>query len=657
MRVSDLTFGILAVVGTAFGQNTKRYCDPATLICYSSWTVTNGITFGVALPEAQAAPFDMLLQIVSPIKNGWVGFSWGGTMPYVPLTIGWINSAANTTIYSSRMAFGLSLPQAYDGAEYSYLKGTGYNTTHWSLNVRCRGCSQWHDVDGNLMSIDGAATAQKFAYGLATKAPAQPDSNRSTFNVHNSFGNYRFNLTQGWNANFAALVAANLVDIAPPTSSSALASTSTTIPTSISSVPATTSTATTQPIQTVIPASCNDVTKLAFPMSIAKGWRVTKVAGGLIQPRGLVFDTAGNLLVVQNGLGITAHKVGSNGCLISSKTIISQRNLNHGIVLSHDGKKLYASSATSVFAWDYDVQRMSVSGNSTAIVTGMDSSGHVTRTLVIPPKHPNLLIVSHGSNDNFDYGSADIKTGRSCVKVFNTSSIPESGYNYARGGYQMGYGLRNEVGLAFDGNGMLWGVENSSDELHRTINGTSVDIHTDNPADEINYLGDPSIENTNWYGYPTCYTCGAPDAITDRRFAVGDQFVLEPNATFSDDTCVESSVPARLALPAHSAPLDAKFDRNFTSMFITIHGSWNRSPSVGYKVVEVPFSKGSSGFGPKAPLNSTAGWQDVLWNPDVEHCSTTQCFRPVSIAQDVYGRMYITSDSGAEGEIVILGRG
>lgn len=46
----------------------------------------------------------------------------------------------------------------------------------------------------------------------------------------------------------------------------------------------------------------------------------------------------------------------------------------------------------------------------------------------------------------------------------------------------------------------LWGVENSADELHRTIGGVAVDIHTDNPADEVNFLGDPSKENTDWYG-------------------------------------------------------------------------------------------------------------------------------------------------------------
>jgi hypothetical protein len=204
----------------------------------------------------------------------------------------------------------------------------------------------------------------------------------------------------------------------------------------------------------------------------------------------------------------------------------------------------------------------------------------------------------------------------------------------------------------------LWGIENASDEIHRTVGGDSVDIHMDNPADEINYLGDPSKENRDWYGYPTCYTVWKPESITDRKFAVGDQFVLAPNATFSDDTCASKSNQARFAVQAHSAPLDAVFDKNFSSMYVTYHGSWNRVPSTGYKVVEVPFAKERNGsFGPAAAISSSStGLKDILWNPDVEHCSTTQCFRPVSIAKDKFERMYITSDSGAEGELIILGK-
>jgi hypothetical protein len=228
----------------------------------------------------------------------------------------------------------LSLPQPFDGAEYSYIKGSGYNDTHWTLNVRCRGCSQWRDVDGNLKSIDPLAAAQKFAYGIASKAPAQPANNRSTFNVHSSFGNYKLDLTQGQNANFDKLIAANLLQVAPPASSGAPVPSSaiTTQPTTLST--STLPSAAPQPIPTGVPSVCAGISGLAFPVHTAKGWKATKVAGGLTQPRGLVFDTGNHLLVVQNGLGITAHEIGPDGCFASSKTLVTQRNLNHGIVIS-----------------------------------------------------------------------------------------------------------------------------------------------------------------------------------------------------------------------------------------------------------------------------------------------------------------------------------
>jgi len=33
----------------------------------------------------------------------------------------------------------------------------------------------------------------------------------------------------------------------------------------------------------------------------------------------------------------------------------------------------------------------------------------------------------------------------------------------------------------------VWGVENSGDQLTRTISGRSVDVHIDNPAEELNF--------------------------------------------------------------------------------------------------------------------------------------------------------------------------
>ena len=168
----------------------------------------------------------------------------------------------------------------------------------------------------------------------------------------------------------------------------------------------------------------------------------------------MLFDSAGKLVVVQNGKGIFVYTLGADGCLASSKQIITMASLNHGIALSPDGKTLYASGQTTAYSWPYDAETSTV-GNSTTLVTGMYVGGtHPTRTLTISKKNPNLLVVSHGSNNNFDYAAEDPATGRACVKVFDISKAPAGGYNYAKEGYMMGYGLRNEIGIVFDGNDM-----------------------------------------------------------------------------------------------------------------------------------------------------------------------------------------------------------
>lgn len=160
------------------------------------------------------------------------------------------------------------------------------------------------------------------------------------------------------------------------------------------------------------------------------------------------------MLVVQSGKGISYHKMGADGCVTSTKMLISQNNLNHGIALSHDGKTLYASSMTQVYAWPYDAAAGTL-GTRTTVITGMYNGGsHLTRTLAIAPQNSNLLVVSHGSNSNIDQPTSDPKTGRAIIKVFNLASVPSGGYNYVSGGYNAGYGQRNEVGICFDSNNM-----------------------------------------------------------------------------------------------------------------------------------------------------------------------------------------------------------
>ncbi|KAK4184604.1 L-sorbosone dehydrogenase [Podospora australis] len=408
---------------------------------------------------------------------------------------------------------------------------------------------------------------------------------------------------------------------------------------------------------TPIPSSCPGVTaRTQYRLSAATGWKYALVASGLTKPRGVLFDTAGHLLVLEAGKGLTAHTIGSDGCISSSKTVIATSQLNHGLALSPDGKTVYVSAPGTAWSFDYDATTQTAT-NQKVIVKDMYPGGHSTRTLAVPPNNPNLLIVSLGSNGNIDSPTEKKETGRAIVKVFDLSKTPSGGYSYNTQGWYLGYGLRNEIAIVFDGNNEVWGVENSGDQLARTVNGRSVDVHIDNPAEELNYLGDPSKSNENWYGYPTCWTIGpgGTSVFADKAFKVGQQFVQAPNTTFNDDSCAQKSVPPRLAIQAHSAPIDGKFDKEFANMYVSLHGSWNRQPATGYKVIQIPFTTlNDSRYDPVASQDTVNGYSDILWTQNEGSCSGNTCLRPTGIAwHPDFSRMYVASD-GSVGELYIL---
>ncbi|KAI1340206.1 hypothetical protein F5Y15DRAFT_423210 [Xylariaceae sp. FL0016] len=396
------------------------------------------------------------------------------------------------------------------------------------------------------------------------------------------------------------------------------------------------------------PMTCPNTPPVLNPYQVAPGWSAVKVAGELTSPRDLVIDSKGRILIVEEGTGISQHTVDHNGCINSSRTLISNDELNHGIYLGINGNTLFASSATSVFSWPYDPSTGNTSPTPTTLITGMSSTGHVTRTLIIPSHQPNLLVVAHGSGSNLDYDAVNPSTARALVKVFDLAHVTPTGYDYVKDGWNAGYGLRNEVGLAFDGNNMLWGVENSADELIRNVSGVTTDIHQNNPAEELNFLGDVTKPNDAWYGYPTCFTVWNGTEFTDHKFRTGEQFVQEPSPSFNDSTCQAESMPPRLSFQAHTAPLGAKFDATYSNLMVTMHGSWNRDVPTGYKLVAVPFAHLPDGsYTPGADPTSNE-YEDIFSPPDEGACSSGTCARPVGLVFDAMGRLYMTSDASGE---------
>lgn len=79
-------------------------------------------------------------------------------------------------------------------------------------------------------------------------------------------------------------------------------------------------------------------------------------------------------------------------------TIIEMDGLNHGIVLWNENR-LFASTATTVYSWTFDINNPSaaITSTPTIVVSGIPADGHSTRTLIIDPTQ-TWLYISVGSN-------------------------------------------------------------------------------------------------------------------------------------------------------------------------------------------------------------------------------------------------------------------
>ncbi|KAG4430398.1 hypothetical protein IFR05_014118 [Cadophora sp. M221] len=389
---------------------------------------------------------------------------------------------------------------------------------------------------------------------------------------------------------------------------------------------------------------------------MADGWSSRLIVNGLRRPRSILFDTEGALLVVEQQVGIRHLRlVDGNGTCLGvgdERVLVRDGELNHGLALSGDGRTLYASTADVIYAWDYDPAGPSLGSERRTVVNGMDSGGHTSRTLLMSQKQPGILVVSRGSDGNVDIETADVTSGRSQIKAFdlNNRTAGSNPYGYASEGRLLGWGLRNSVGIAEEPTeGGIYSVENSVDQIERD----GVDIHQDNPGEEMNYHGflNASTEDQGGnYGYPYCFALWDTSVPNNDGLSVGSQFSADQTATSNDSFCREDRVAPRLTFQAHMAPLDIIFLPNGTEAFISFHGSWDRSAPVGYKISSIDFASGS----PVAAADSRTATTDIMSNPDLSACPRG-CFRPVGLAMDTLGRMFMTSDS--TGEIWVLAKG
>jgi glucose/arabinose dehydrogenase len=359
-------------------------------------------------------------------------------------------------------------------------------------------------------------------------------------------------------------------------------------------------------------------------------------ASDLAQPRGVVVDANGDVLVSDEGRIVLLHDDNGNGVSDPSERVVlrTQQGLNHGIALN-DGY-LYASTPTTVYRWAYPSNRQPL-GDPQQVVTGMPSSGHSTRTLQFDSQ--GRLYVSIGSGSNVDPNSDRARLIRYPGSALGSTSTFAQGQLFADG-------LRNEVGLALDAQGRVWGVENGRDNLNRADLGG--DIHQDNPGEELNLFREQDAGRH--YGYPYCWSEYNLPTVGS---GPGTQWADPDNTTHDDVWCKSTTnvIPPVLVMQGHSAPLDIKFYTGGSfpadvvgDAIITFHGSWNRTTATGYKVVRVPFGADGMPSGGPVSLLESANPGDI--DPQWPH-------RPVAIGIGKGGQVLITSD--ATGVIIAVG--
>lgn len=225
------------------------------------------------------------------------------------------------------------------------------------------------------------------------------------------------------------------------------------------------------------------------------------------------------------------------------------------------GDTLYIANADALVSVPYRTGQLRIDAVPAEVVDlpgkGDELNHHWTKSL-LASRDGARLYVGVGSNSNVAENGMAVETNRAAVLEVDPAT---------RRVRVFASGLRNPVGLALEPQGgALWAVVNERDELGN-------DLVPD-------YLAE--VREGGFYGWPYSY--------------YGQH--LDPRVEPQAPALVARAIKPDYALGSHVAPLGLAFTPGGAwsggqgGAVIGLHGSWNRKPQVGYKVVFVPFAGG-----------------------------------------------------------------
>lgn len=297
-----------------------------------------------------------------------------------------------------------------------------------------------------------------------------------------------------------------------------------------------------------LPPGQNDT---EFPLTIPDGFKI-EVLAKVPDARVMVMDHNGNIWVSSpknDALYLITMKEGRAD---RTERVFANHTFEgpHGLAFDpKNPQRLYIANEDSIES----VMTGSENSAFEKIVDLPSGGRHTTRTLIFGSD--GQLYVSIGSTCDVCREQNDKHA--TIMRVNLDKKVLEP---YAKG-------LRNSVFMAvnpFDGS--LWATEMGRDMLGNTT-----------PPDEINI-----IQEGKNYGWPACYGKNIHDSAFDKNVYIRNP-CMEPFET-----------PSHIDFPAHVAPLGLAFipeagwpDGYGNSLLVAEHGSWNRQPPVGYKIIQI----------------------------------------------------------------------
>jgi len=389
-----------------------------------------------------------------------------------------------------------------------------------------------------------------------------------------------------------------------------------------------------QPNKTLIP-TVNIAPAIGWPdgakPTAAPGLQVSAFAEGLDHPRWLYVLPNGDVLVAETnappkpddakgirgwvmekvmdraGAGvpspnrITLLRDADHDGVAETRTVFLE-NLNSPFGMTLVGNDLYVADSDKLlrFAYQPGATAIKTAGTTVVELPGGPLNHHWTKNVIASPDGSKLY-VSVGSNSNVGENGLEAEQGRAAIWEVDRASGQHRIF---------ASGLRNPNGMAWEPqSGKLWTAVNERDE-----------IGSDLVPDYIT-----SVKDGAFYGWP---------------FSYYGQHVDE-RVTPQNPDLVAKAIAPDYAVGPHTASLGLTFAQGSklptafsNGAFIGQHGSWNRKPHSGYKVIFVPFEGGQ----PKGqPMDVLTGFLDQ---------DEKAMGRPVGVVIDQQGDLLVADDVG-----------